>query len=695
MKGPKYSKAELERVFDLYPSVSGAIHERNPKIIQLAASMNRGIRSVENQLLMFRAYERQVRGEGYGRSNWNALIPEIYDERMSVMKTVNMLYPEGFKQFQKSQKSAVSRLSDIIDDQSPLGRINTPLHDFLDRCLDDNSVLEKKSIIALVGGAGNGKTNSLGFVLEKLRKRHSFFTEDAKVDEAIRFSSEETGGYFATLQEGDFQLSFVQDATSRWVTKDREILSIEESLHESLKKAFTSSKGILVICINRGIIASLLSRSQGDVKQLLEVIDRQTSVDSYIRNESNIHALCGYTNGEIETSSYPLDKMRLFGQSKVHHDVGNAILTKSWQSEVSRRDFESVFHSIGSLFSALELSRNGLVTFRDYMHFLHLLFTPLGKEEWLDLAPVRLWFGSGLESDYMEKAEQLEDQLSNSRIVLGLRELQALRKSDPEIQDFDQFDPLRIHDLLSADNVQQFISEFKAGEIRAQQEFSLGGRRLTLPTSYYFLFESLKEDDVALDWDYHKKTTVKFKLKRMVFSLFAQGLSFLLFEQANVFFRGEDLAKFERIEDEQELVAMLKDAIGFRQRSDGSIASFEYGLTNELWASDKTSSVLENVKVQLSPELIVNTHQLKPDMAAKILRFVKDGEGRIEVIIDFTKYCVLRQTGEQQELYAESLPTWFAIWINTIKGKMATVSKRSGETIKVFGKKVDVTEIEF
>ena len=67
----------------------------------------------------------------------------------------------------------------------------------------------------------------------------------------------------------------------------------------------------------------------------------------------------------------------------------------------------------------------------------------------------------------------------------------------------------------------------------------------------------------------------------------------------------------------------------------------------------------------------------------------------IEVIIDFTKYCVLRQTGEQQELYAESLPTWFAIWINTIKGKMATVSKRSGETIKVFGNKVDVTEIEF
>ena len=694
MKGPKYSRAELERVFDLYPSVSGAIHERNPKIIQLAASMNRGIRSVENQLLMFRAYERQVRGEGYGRSNWNALIPKIYDEKMSVMKTVNMMYPEGFKQFQKSQKSAVSRLSDIVDDQSPLGRIKTPLHDFLDRCLDDNSVLEKKSIIALVGGAGNGKTNSLGFVLEKLRERHSLFTEDEQVDEAIRSSSEETGGDFATLQEGDFQLSFIQDATSRWVTRDRVILSTEESLHESLKRAFTSSKGILVICINRGIIASMLSRSQGDVKLLLEVIDRQTSVDSYIRNESNMHALCVHINGEIETSSYPLDKMRLFGQSKVHHGVCNAILTQPWQSEVSRRNFESVFHSIGSLFSALELSRNGLVTFRDYMHFLHLLFTPLGKEEWLDLAPVRLWFGYGSESDYIEKAEQLK-QLSNSRIVSGLRELQALRKSDPEIQDFDQFDPLRIHNLLSADDVQQFISDFKDGEIRPQQEFSLGDRRLTLPESYHVLFESLKEDDIALDRDYHQKTADKFKLKRMVFSLFAQGLSFLLFEQANVFFRGEDLEKFERIEDEQELVALLKDAIGFKQRSDGSIASFNYGLTNELWASDKTSSVLENVKVQLSPELIVNTHKLKPNMAAKILRFSKDGEDRIEVIIDFTKFCVLRQTGEQQELYAESLPTWFAIWINTIKGKMATVSKRSGETIKVFGNKVDVTEIEF
>ena len=223
----------------------------------------------------------------------------------------------------------------------------------------------------------------------------------------------------------------------------------------------------------------------------------------------------------------------------------------------------------------------------------------------------------------------------------------------------------------------------------------MGDWRLTLLESYHVLFESLKEDDTALDRDYHQKTADKFKLKRTVFSLFAQGLSFLLFEQANVFFRGEDLAKFERIEDEQELVALLKDAIGFKQRSDGSIASFDYGLTNELWASDKTSSVLENVKVQLSPELIVNTHKLKPNMAAKILRFSKDGEDRIEVIIDFTKFCVLRQTGEQQELYAESLPTWFAIWINTIKGKMATVSKRSGETIKVFGNKVDVTEIEF
>ena len=219
---------------------------------------------------------------------------------------------------------------------------------------------------------------------------------------------------------------------------------------------------------------------------------------------------------------------------------------------------------------------------------------------------------------------------------------------------------------------------------------------LRLSKTYHQLFSDLVADDIELDRNYHDRTSDKYKLKRIIFSLIAQGLSSMIFEKEKVFFLAEELESFEKLDDKNKLVALLKASIGFSEKkSDGSISSFDYGLTNELWAYEKTPSVSEKVEVGLLPELIVNTQQFKPDMAAKILRFNNhEGKGKMTVIVDFTKYCSLIRMTDDYTLYAESYPTWFSIWINSIKAKMASESKRPGNFIKIFNVNTDVGEVE-
>lgn len=78
LTGLPFNKSELERVCDLYIEIDGkGIHENNPKIHNLANELNRTVRSVENQLLGFRAFVTQKSG----RTNYNSLIPKIWEQK--------------------------------------------------------------------------------------------------------------------------------------------------------------------------------------------------------------------------------------------------------------------------------------------------------------------------------------------------------------------------------------------------------------------------------------------------------------------------------------------------------------------------------------------------------------------------------------------------------------------------------------
>ncbi len=82
--GKRWKEDELRKVFALYLSLREGsnigqpkIHETVPEIIQLGQVLGRTTRSVESQMLMFRALERFG---SYGRKNMNTLCRKIWYE---------------------------------------------------------------------------------------------------------------------------------------------------------------------------------------------------------------------------------------------------------------------------------------------------------------------------------------------------------------------------------------------------------------------------------------------------------------------------------------------------------------------------------------------------------------------------------------------------------------------------------------
>ena len=77
--GKKWSKEELKHVLDLYlrlPHGVG-IHENNPLIHEMSKYLERTVRSVEAQLIMFRNIQK---AGDYGSGHMNKLCVELWKE---------------------------------------------------------------------------------------------------------------------------------------------------------------------------------------------------------------------------------------------------------------------------------------------------------------------------------------------------------------------------------------------------------------------------------------------------------------------------------------------------------------------------------------------------------------------------------------------------------------------------------------
>ncbi len=83
-KKAAWSKDEFELMLAVYPLVKEQLHERNPYIQRVAFDLRRRVRTVERQLLMFRAKEKENSGEVYSNRNRNTLVDECWNRREEI-----------------------------------------------------------------------------------------------------------------------------------------------------------------------------------------------------------------------------------------------------------------------------------------------------------------------------------------------------------------------------------------------------------------------------------------------------------------------------------------------------------------------------------------------------------------------------------------------------------------------------------
>lgn len=82
--GKRWSKEELKEVLNFFlKNHTLKIHENNPEISLLSNKLNRTVRSIEAQLLMFRNLSKH--GD-YGYGNMNKLCKELWIEHLNTIK---------------------------------------------------------------------------------------------------------------------------------------------------------------------------------------------------------------------------------------------------------------------------------------------------------------------------------------------------------------------------------------------------------------------------------------------------------------------------------------------------------------------------------------------------------------------------------------------------------------------------------
>ncbi len=111
LSGTPFSREELEQVCDLYIEINGkGIHENNPKIHLLADNLGRTVRSVENQLLGFRA----VDSKKTGRNHPNSLIPKIWEKHIKTTTPEENVDEEPTEEFDEFKFRISSYLKNIL-----------------------------------------------------------------------------------------------------------------------------------------------------------------------------------------------------------------------------------------------------------------------------------------------------------------------------------------------------------------------------------------------------------------------------------------------------------------------------------------------------------------------------------------------------------------------------------------------------
>ena len=244
--GEKWTKDELLQVYELWKRNKNKIHEHNEEIRKLGEKLGRRTRTVEAQMIMFRALERDG---NYSRKKMSKLCKEIWYENGNYEEentnNIEMSNERDLIEFIVSRSYGADNATVVpykgldlkrFQGKNPAG-INDVMNHFEDAITDAGSI--KLEWVFLVGGPGNGKSHQSVELINNLKIE---LNEEKGIGSIARRS------YF----DKNTSVHVINDATIRDYVGDQPN-DLARDLKESITK-LNDGRYFLMANINRGIL---------------------------------------------------------------------------------------------------------------------------------------------------------------------------------------------------------------------------------------------------------------------------------------------------------------------------------------------------------------------------------------------------------------------------------------------------------
>jgi hypothetical protein len=286
--GTNWTKNEILEVYLLFKKLKGVgLHERNPEIQELAAKLGRTVRSTEAQALMFRNLQKD--GD-YSHGNMTNFCREVWEEmegKQIAPPESNRNFPQGLLDWAGHRRGGVKKPFDRGTGRPNGEVIRTLLTNKLDKWVEGIGTNTTR-IILLIGGPGNGKTDALEYLIDSIDNRFNttYFNQIAdQIQDSNGIVRREVEVKLDVKEFGHDTLKIIQDAST-----GSEGMTSDECLIEDLKIALDNNS-IYIACINRGILAEAISRSE--------------KLDSRVHNVLK-NVVLGMTSSETPLPLWPL-----------------------------------------------------------------------------------------------------------------------------------------------------------------------------------------------------------------------------------------------------------------------------------------------------------------------------------------------------------------------------------------------------
>lgn len=692
-----WSEEELRIVYALYPKVKYAIHKHNMLIIDLAAKLNKKIRGVENQLLMFRAVEKEIlENDTYGRKNYNKLIKEIYLESINTMdktttdqvtKSDSLSYPTRFKQFVKTNDGAVRKSHDESSGR-PIGEmIQLPMHQFISKIIESQESTHK--ILFLIGGPGNGKTDATDFAFDQFIKSQRVTTElESRIrSEYIdKFSIHDN--YYSSCSINNFSFYCIQDATSR-MHDSKNNLAAFTHVYDHFKQSFS---GILIVCVNRGVLNDFINQSKDneEILNLIKEVEDSSNLESYLKEKNNHNINFEYGDFQCSLSTYPLDKSSLFSASSyVHKDVCKIINNANWSISAnpnfSQTYFQSMTSEISDLINLYEIKNNKKVTFREYYHWLHILFTPslLELTSIIDSPLLHLWKLATTQS--INTVQHLTGQLQDSlikkdlqKLLTDLRKVNKLIEQNKTLNAVQEFHPNFLSNVWDTDKIYSLVTTIRDQIQNIEQgkkPINFGAYNISeITNSEIQQLNNLidlysKVDNHILD----TKTKEIEKIRKFLLILIRNFLCAIDFRINGNYYLKTQLIEFRKLDEtgSKKIQATLRKLL--RIREDGSnYYKMKVALNNNIWeysfANDNViDGEIENIEKAFEFKNISFTE--KPPIEIKLFVSKFSDGAEIVTFIDFGTFLHIVDSDSlfnpDFKRISSTISPNFKLWLNS------------------------------